>query len=488
MSDGALPLVVQAGPVMADFEPWSGWLRSVRRGREVLVLAVYAAVRDDHWGTLRPVVEVTRRDLRPDSFVIEWSLTYPELGFSFAGSAKGEPTGEIIYRVEGRPTRGFSTARTGLCLLHPRTQAGRGVKVFHGEGKISGGHLPEWIAPHEPFRDIRAIEVEGLVKASFSGETFEMEDQRNWCDASFKTYCRSNSWEIPYRVEAAFQHSVLISPLDGGGGGADQELRGAMPQVSFRVRAGAAEPPLGGPWFVDLVHEEWEDHELLVLEKGSPVTGFWAPGRPAPGISTVAVGRPEHVEPARRAFPGAEVVLAGRGGFVELNRMEPKPVAEGTLFALQPQVHAFDDRSILENLLAIPDLVASARRMSSGRVIVGPVGFSSSPTPADDRYRNTLVGAAWRAASLLMLAASGVDEVIFWESAELEWDTLEWAGTLRGLKGLPVVKEASPRSWDVLSFRVGDQRVAVNLTAFPQEDQGGALAPYEVKYGPIGLS
>jgi hypothetical protein len=452
------------------------------------VLAVYAAVRDDHWGTVTPEVEITKKDLRTDSFHIEWTMAYPDLGFSFAGSARGESTGEIIYRVEGKPSREFSTARTGLCLLHPRTQSGRGVSVAHVDGRNSTGTLPDAIAPHEPFRDIRAIEVEGLVKVAFSGETFEMEDQRNWCDASFKTYCRSNSWAIPYVVREPFHHSVLISPQVGEEAPADHELSGSMPEMSFRVRAGAVEPPLGGPWFVDLVNEEWDQEQIRLLEKGSPVTGFWAPGRPTPALAAVAVGRPEHVEPARRAFPHVPMLLAGRGGFVELNRLEPKPIVEGVLFSFHPQVHAFDDRSILENLLAIQDLVSSARRISAGRVVAGPVSFSSAPTPGDDRSRNTLAGAAWRAASLLMLAASGVDEVIFWESAELEWDTLEWVTTLRSLKGLVVVKEASASPWELLSFRVGDQRVTINLTAFAQEDQGVVLAPFEVKYGPVALS
>lgn len=36
-----------------------------------------------------------------------------------------------------------------------------------------------------------AHQVRGVtVGIDFSGETFEMEDQRNWTDASFKTYCR----------------------------------------------------------------------------------------------------------------------------------------------------------------------------------------------------------------------------------------------------------------------------------------------------------
>ncbi len=37
------------------------------------------------------------------------------------------------------------------------------------------------------------------ARVEFEGEVFEMEDQRNWTDASFKTYC--TPLEIPYPVE-----------------------------------------------------------------------------------------------------------------------------------------------------------------------------------------------------------------------------------------------------------------------------------------------
>ena len=42
--------------------------------------------------------------------------------------------------------------------------------------------------------------VPGLMaEVRFEGETFEMEDQRNWTDASYKTYCTPLS--LPYPVE-----------------------------------------------------------------------------------------------------------------------------------------------------------------------------------------------------------------------------------------------------------------------------------------------
>jgi hypothetical protein len=44
------------------------------------------------------------------------------------------------------------------------------------------------------------------------GEIFEMEDQRNWTDASFKTYCRPLDWPRPYEVERGqlIEHKVTV--------------------------------------------------------------------------------------------------------------------------------------------------------------------------------------------------------------------------------------------------------------------------------------
>jgi hypothetical protein len=54
--------------------------------------------------------------------------------------------------------------------------------------------------------DIRALSHEvtvGLrVTCTMTGDTFEMEDQRNWTDASYKTYVRPLGLPFPYRLTA----------------------------------------------------------------------------------------------------------------------------------------------------------------------------------------------------------------------------------------------------------------------------------------------
>jgi hypothetical protein len=58
-------------------------------------------------------------------------------------------------------------------------------------GSWQEGVFPFFISPHQPFKKLQALSwspSSGVqAKIRFEGEIFEMEDQRNWTDASFKT-------------------------------------------------------------------------------------------------------------------------------------------------------------------------------------------------------------------------------------------------------------------------------------------------------------
>ncbi len=101
----------------------------------------------------------------------------------------------------------FLKNRIGLCVLHPIKEcAGQACRVDHVDSRVTNGRFPRYISPHQPFKEIRSIShevVDGVgVAVIFDGETFEMEDQRNWTDASFKTYCTPLDLPFPVRVQA----------------------------------------------------------------------------------------------------------------------------------------------------------------------------------------------------------------------------------------------------------------------------------------------
>ena len=110
------------------------------------------------------------------------------------------------------------------------TCAGLPAKIEHVDGSIEELHFPVAIAPQlvkdghpwpvAPFDNLRTISHQALpgvwVEVRFDGDTFEMEDQRNWTDASFKTYCTPLSLPFPREVKAGTEivQSIRIK-LDG---------------------------------------------------------------------------------------------------------------------------------------------------------------------------------------------------------------------------------------------------------------------------------
>ena len=103
--------------------------------------------------------------------------------------------------------RDFLTNRVGFVVLHPlQGVAGRPMTIEHVDGSTETVIMPELISPDQPALAIRTLSHEaapGLsVSCRLEGDIFEMEDQRNWTDASFKTYVRPVALPRPFKVAA----------------------------------------------------------------------------------------------------------------------------------------------------------------------------------------------------------------------------------------------------------------------------------------------
>ena len=125
-------------------------------------------------------------------------------------TSSGKALSSATHRVQSPSSWTVRHARPScgtvreFVLLHPmRECAGLPCRVEKVDGTVQLGEFPKYISPHQPFIDVRAIshEVAPNLHADvrFDGDIFEMEDQRNWTDASYKTYC--TPLRIPYPVE-----------------------------------------------------------------------------------------------------------------------------------------------------------------------------------------------------------------------------------------------------------------------------------------------
>jgi hypothetical protein len=146
-------------------------------------------------------------DLHPESFRISFTAEHHEgdIDFVWRGAISGAEDGTVEYAMEGEVRSTFRRNRIGLCTLHPMSCAAKPCTVVHTDGTVTKGVFPDFISPHQPFKAIRTIAQEiqpGLqAEVTLTGDVFEMEDQRNWTDASFKTYSTPLELPIPIRVE-----------------------------------------------------------------------------------------------------------------------------------------------------------------------------------------------------------------------------------------------------------------------------------------------
>ncbi|MEO1105984.1 MAG: hypothetical protein AAFW98_20010, partial [Pseudomonadota bacterium] len=119
--------------------------------------------------------------------------------------------------------------------------------------------LPRLKAPLDDYFDMAAVTHEvapGVsVTATLEGDAYEMEDQRNWTDASFKTYIRPLSRPFPYTLPGGERFEQRVSLAFHGtpptGAGVDAavtvtvgDVAGTMPDLGLAVTSALAEAAL----------------------------------------------------------------------------------------------------------------------------------------------------------------------------------------------------------------------------------------------------
>jgi len=212
-----MPRRLCAGKLVLDFV--SGRLTNISMGGKNLIDEIYFALRDYNWGTIPYTIENLVVTQRENAFVISFTAVHDQDNMQFSWEAKitGTKDSFITYAFEGVAKSDFKKNRIGFCVLHPATCGGVKCEVGHYDAQTQKGAFPVEISPYQPFFDIKSIThfpAKGVaVRVDFEGDVYEMEDQRNWTDASFKTYCTPLALPFPAPVIKGdrFHQSVTIS-------------------------------------------------------------------------------------------------------------------------------------------------------------------------------------------------------------------------------------------------------------------------------------
>lgn len=210
--------LLRAGPLTAVLD--NGALRYVRLNDVEVLRAIAFLVRDENWGTFTP--EITNLTIRQGKggFEVNYDGRCGDAKRALTYKARivASEDGSLRFDATALPLTDFLTNRTGFIVLHPlKGVAGRPVEILHVDGRKVKDKFPAIINPMQPFYDIRALSHEVMpgvwATCRMEGDTFEMEDHRNWTDASFKTYVRPLALPWPYTLaaHAEIKQSVSLS-------------------------------------------------------------------------------------------------------------------------------------------------------------------------------------------------------------------------------------------------------------------------------------
>ena len=478
---------LRAGKLTAQYE--QGSLRYVCWEDQEVLRMLYAAVRDENWLTVPYQITDESIQTHSDAFLITYTAHYEQAGIRYRAKMhiEGKSDHTITFAMQGEALSDFQRNRIGLCVHHPiRECAGQPIRIVQPDEKVYESHFPTPISPHQPFTNVQQMHWSVLgaeAELHFSGEVFETEDQRNWTDHSYKTYGTPLEQPFPVLVAAGDtltqQARLVVRPSTSADSDTNaqksvsptSELTYAFPQIGY---SRAVDQTLTDEAVAQLralpfdhyrvevrLSESWQEtlkralHEAAALNTSLELVVFFgddAAGQTEELFSALSLDNKvssllvlherskttpkaliEEVYPRlKQALPTLKVGYGTDAYFAELNRNRPATNAyDFVSYSINPQVHASDARSLIENLAAQADTIRTARAFAPGKEVhVSPVtlkprynpnatGESSSfsadalPSNIDPRQASELL-AAWTLLSLRYLADA--DRVTLYET------------------------------------------------------------------------
>ncbi len=471
---------LKAGSLNILYE--NGFLRYIRLGETEVLRLIYYAVRDHNWGSVPKLILNEKIEEHSESFEINYTAKFKSDGIDFLADCQiiGTAQNEISFNFKGEARNSFKKNRIGLLVHHPiPTCIGAPVKIIHTNGSISNTKFPSEISPDQPFMEIRKMSWEPRkgcrAKLSFEGDIFETEDQRNWTDASFKTYSTPLSEPFPIKVKAGELVTQKITFQADIPKGFDQKpdledykiiVRNTVPfpRIGTEIKNIPSNQlkdqlKISGISFVRVALEIDKDisQTLSILNSIKPLnidvelaiftddadfvdklkpireslsmvrTILLLPDQRKTTLDTVI----KQVPRLRELFKNVHFFGGTDAFFAELNR---QPILssylDGITYSINPQVHAFDNASLIETLEAQSFTVDSAKRLfPDKRIRISPITLRMrwnpnstdatipfrQPLNLEDPRQYSFFGACWWLISLKYLAESQIDGVTYFQ-------------------------------------------------------------------------
>lgn len=437
-------------------------------GREI-VRRIFVTVRDRNWQEVAPGQWETQVDAERRTISLFARHQSDLVDFEWRGQLELAADNRTVrFAFEGTTHRDMDVCRLGLIVLHP-PEAMIGSRVTaRSEQMERVVNVPAQLSPQpivdgvpgsmtEPFSDLKVERAGfGVLRLNFSGDLFELEDQRNWGDASFKSYCTPLRLGFPRAVKAgtriAHRVELQFEPAPADSRDVSSSPRAAssaeFPRLGCEWRKDSSQaarnvvlPPYRH-YYIDATDPACVDHLRSLLEVSPNArfeVGVDAQDQRALPLQQLALLR-EHIsqiarvlvfgagtglpsawaiESWRRAIQDASrsqvpLLAATRGYYVEYNRSVALAApTQGIAFPLTATVHSDEVGTIVDNVATIQDMASTARQLTRlPELAIVPLALYYPGTPPVANFPPPLA-LPWLAATTIHAALAGITSITF---------------------------------------------------------------------------
>jgi hypothetical protein len=450
-NENAGAINLRAGDLIMLFE--NGSLRYISCGKNEIIRMIYSAVRDKNWLTINPLIEMEKIETTESSFMITFRSLYHsgEINFLADYVMEGKEDNSITLTMQGEALEKFEKNRIGFCVLHPiEVCAGRSCIIEHTDGSSEQSFFPEEISPNQVFRDIKSMKWMANrtnCRIDFEGDVFETEDQRNWTDASLKTYSTPLSIPFPVTLEKGTRiYQKVIFRTEGYFDVTEKQVNQTaiklLPEEILRfpsvgICQSCRSSPLGKSEIkvlrslrfdhyrvnLHLFENNWQVKADQAVKEASDlgcavefalffddnttqqIARFikWYNERRF-SVSAILLFHKDHpstpdhlasqvIPLLREAIPDIRIGTGTNANFAQLNRNRPGDTGNDYIcFSVHPQEHASDNKTLVENLKGLEYTVKSAEAFA------GRKGIRVSPVNIQRRFNanNSFIELPWQ--------------------------------------------------------------------------------------------
>ena len=248
--------LLRAGRIRMAFV--EGRLQWLSVGDVEMVRRIYVALRDDAWTTVPFDIERLEVEVEERAF----ALTYEAIAtsargtFDFRVEIRGDPGDALEVSMRGEARTVLTTNRVGLCLHYPHELAGTPLRSWHvDDPNERDARFPTVLKSTPPLKGLGGIshpvDATAWCRVSLHGDVFEMEDQRNFGDASYKVYSTPSSDPIPRVLQPGdrIEQRIVVELVDAPARASERAAERPAPRFlgsATLPRASVVPPQPGG--------------------------------------------------------------------------------------------------------------------------------------------------------------------------------------------------------------------------------------------------